>query len=89
MLLFYAPLFVLIFCTMIGAQVGASRTRLAGADTMVGVGLAGGTLSMLAGATRIPISICIALIGAVALIGVLRLIRRGIVPGGGVARQSG
>jgi hypothetical protein len=83
MLLFYAPLFVLIFCTMIGAQVGASRTRLAGADTMVGVGLAGGTLSMLAGATRIPISICIALIGAVALIGVLRLIRRGIVPGGG------
>lgn len=70
------PIFV---CTAAGSAVGKGATRLPGADMLVGAGLAGGLLTILAVATRIPLR---ALMLAIAGLAVLAPLARRRLPGG-------
>jgi len=58
-----AALAVMLACTALGSVVGGGKQRLPGADTVVGLGLAGGILTVLAVATRVPISLGVDLLG--------------------------
>ena len=51
-----ATLSVMLACTALGSAAGGGKGRLPGADTVVGLGLAGGLLTLLAVATRVPVS---------------------------------
>jgi len=58
-----AALAVMLACTALGSAAGGGKDRLPGADTVVGLGLAGGLLTLLAVATRAPVSLWAGLLG--------------------------
>ncbi|MFM8333682.1 MAG: hypothetical protein ACKN9T_18540 [Candidatus Methylumidiphilus sp.] len=63
-----AALAVMLACTALGSVVGAGdKNRLAAADAVVGLGLAGDILTLLAVATRAPVSLWAGLLGAAGL----------------------
>ncbi len=66
-------------CTAAGAVIGRGASRMPGADMLVGVGLAGGVLTILAVTTHVPLSMLMLGIGALALLA--PLLRR-TMPGG-------
>jgi hypothetical protein len=68
-----------LVCTAVGAVVGRGASRLPGADMLVGIGLAGGALTILAVTTHIPLSILMIGIAGVA---VFVSPVRGRLPGG-------
>ena len=68
-----------LVCAAAGSAVGRGATRLPGADMLVGAGLASGVLTLLAVATRVPLSI---LMLAIAGFAVLAPLVRRKVPGG-------
>jgi len=63
-----AALAVMLVCTALGAAVGGGRERLPGTDTVVGLGLAGGLLTLLAVATRLPVSLWAGLLGVAGIV---------------------
>src|SRR3954464_3232135 len=69
-------------CTILGAQIGLGRERIAGTDTMVGLGLGGGLLSIFAATTSVPLSVWLVILGMGVAAGSIRLIRHRVVPGG-------
>ncbi len=68
-----------LVCAAAGAAIGRGTTRLPGADIMVGAGLAGGALTLLALATRVPLSMLMLAITGLAVL--VPLVRRRL-PGG-------
>jgi hypothetical protein len=68
-----------LVCTVVGAAVGRGATRLPGADMLVGAGLAGGALTILAITTRVPLSTLMLAISGLAVL--VALVRRRL-PGG-------
>lgn len=77
-----ATLAVLLACAVLGSMIGNRKHRLPGTDLMVGIGAAGGILTLCAAVTRLPVSLCMAALGVAAgAAGVVVLWRR-MVPGG-------
>lgn len=77
-----AVLGVILVLASLGALVGGSAARIPGADLMVGLGIASAALTIVAGATPLPLSTAMALVGAAAAVGCGALFRRRCVPGG-------
>lgn len=69
----------IVACTAAGSAIGATRWRLPGADMLVGFGVLGSALTILATTTSIPLSWIMACLGVVSVIAVA--IRREL-PGG-------
>ncbi len=63
-----ATLAVMLVCTALGSTVGGGRDRLPGADTVVGLGLAGGILTVLAVTTHVPVSLWASLLGVAGIV---------------------
>ncbi len=68
-----------LVCTAAGAAVGRGASRLPGADMLVGAGLAGGAMAILAVTTRVPLSIL--MLGIAGLAVLVPLVQRRL-PGG-------
>ncbi len=77
-----ATLAVMLVCAALGAVAGGGRERLPGADAVVGMGLAGGILTVLAVATRAPVSLWAGLLGVAGLAALAWLVWRRRLPGG-------
>ncbi len=71
----------IVVCIAAGAAIGRGRSRWPGADMLVGLGLAGGALTLLAVTARLPLSWTML---ALALLAALAAVARRAVPGGRV-----
>lgn len=76
-----AALAVMLACAALGSAAGGGRGRLPGADAVVGLGLAGGLLTVLAVA-RAPVSLGAGLLGAAGLAALAWSAWRRRLPGG-------
>jgi hypothetical protein len=77
-----ATLLTLLALTALGSLVGGVQRRVAGADTLVGMGLGGGALAILAASTRVALSIWAIILGLVALVALAAAMWRRTLPGG-------
>ncbi len=77
-----AALAVMLVTTALGATVGGGRDRLPGTDTVVGLGLAGGILTLLAVATRLPVSLWASLLGVAGIVALAWSVWHRRLPGG-------
>jgi len=77
-----ATLSVMLACTALGSAAGGGKGRLPGADTVVGLGLAGGLLTLLAVATRVPVSLWAGLLGGAGIVALGWSAWRRRLPGG-------